>query len=41
MAYTLIFLLKTSCELDIVLIRTVNILNTNELTNCFEQLGPG
>ena len=31
MAYTPIFLLKNTFELDIVLTRTVNILTTNEL----------
>ena len=33
---------KNTCELDIVLTRTVNILTTNELVSSrrFEQLGP-
>ena len=39
----LTFFQKNTCELDIVLIRTINILTTNKLvklTMLFEQLGP-
>ena len=40
---THIFSSKNNCELDIVLARKVNILNTNELVKLttLEQLGPG
>ena len=36
------FFRKNTCELDIVLTRTINILNTKELVKLtkFEQLGP-
>ena len=35
------FYSKNTCEFDIVLTRTVNILPTNELIKYTEQLGPG